>query len=202
MQRPADGKFAVLILAAGASKRLGTPKQLLAFQGKTLLEHAADRAFGVSPNVFVVLGDAYEACKKLLEALPVTPLYNPDFEEGMGRSIAFGTGQLHAFDHVLVMLCDQPMIPAEHYLALRETMLEHPRSIVASFYNGKPGVPAVFPREVFPQLEQLSGDKGAKPLLSSSSSRFVNIESRYAMDIDTKEDAALLTEMEASANPK
>lgn len=189
-------KTAVLILAAGSSSRLGMPKQLLKFRGKTLLEHAADHALSLSSDVFVVLGHAHDACKAALADLPVTILYNPVFTEGIGTTIAFGVRKLQAYEHMFILLSDQPLIPREHYRALAETMAQNPRVITASFYQGKPGVPAVFPRETFPQLLQLHGDRGAKALLASPSSIFVPVDDGYMVDIDTKADLSFLTAAE------
>ncbi len=197
MSPPNGSNTAVLILAAGVSSRLGESKQLVKFRGKTLLEHAADHALSITSDVFVVLGHGQDACQAVLGGLPVKTLYNPAFAEGMGTSIALGIRQLQGYEHVLILLSDQPLIPREHYRALAEAMEQNPRAIIASFYHGKPGVPAVFPCETFPQLARLSGDRGAKALLASPSSIFVPVDDRYTVDIDTKEDVFLLGEMEA-----
>lgn len=195
--RQSGSKLAVLILAAGASRRLGRPKQLLLYEGKTLLEHAATHALALSGDVFVVLGHSHDACTAALNGLPVTLLHHSGFEEGMGSSIAFGIGHLHVFEHVLIMLSDQPLIPRGHYLALKEAIVQTPGLSIASFYHGTPGVPAVFPRASFASLEGLRGDRGAKPLLSSTT-HHVPLESRYAMDIDTEKELALLREQETA----
>ncbi|MDD2267315.1 nucleotidyltransferase family protein [Sulfuricurvum sp.] len=192
MKLVTDSNFAILILAAGTSKRLGFPKQLVKYKGATLLEHAVSTALFISPNVYVVLGYAYEECAKALDRLPVATLYNPNYAEGMGNTIAFGIEQLQNYKHVLIMLCDQPYIPMNHFLAMKDTMMQNPQSIISSYYNDQPGVPAIFPDETFSALALLRGDKGAKTLLSSFHSKYVSIESKYMMDIDSIEDLVKL----------
>lgn len=178
---------AVLILAAGRSSRLGTPKQLLTYRGNTLLGHAASHALKFSSEVHVVLGHAHEACESAIAEMPVTIGVNPRYHEGIGNSIAYGISQIKS-KFLLIMLCDQPLIPTKHYLQLIGESKANPHSIIASEYDSKPGVPALFPFEYFPSLQKLSGDKGAKPLLISNPCIHVPIHDSCMSDIDTWED--------------
>jgi len=186
---------AAIILAAGASTRLGEPKQLAMLDGETLLRRAVQvaRQAGCSP-VIVVLGASFHevlAYSLLGDAIPVI---NERWQEGMATSIQSGlkavsTG-LKAVQTgiaavgaevcgVVLMTCDQPAVTAEHLRALMAT-----GEVTASEYAGRRGVPAYFPAAVFAQLMQLSGDAGARGLLRGA--RAVELAAGE-LDIDTPE---------------
>jgi molybdenum cofactor cytidylyltransferase len=159
---------AAIILAAGASRRLGQPKQLLRYGGETLLGRAirlADEA-GATP-VLAILGAQAEAVGDAVDPRKAVSVLNPDWEQGIASSIHAG---LHAVDAasagVLILSCDQPRLTANHLRGLIDAFIDQPaRTIVASEYAGVHGVPAIFPRAVFPNLFALEGDKGARTLL-------------------------------------
>lgn len=179
--------FAVLILAAGSSQRLGTPKQLLEYQGKTLLELAAHQALELTSNVYAVLGHQHKQCESALKGI-VTTLINPHYQEGIGSSIAYGVSRVAQYGHLLIMLCDQPLIPSHHYRSLIHESQANPSLIVASQYDSKPGVPALFPLKYYPLLQALTDNNGAKPLLISNPGPLVPIDDSYVLDIDTIQD--------------
>lgn len=176
-------RVGAVILAAGASKRLGEPKQLLMLGGETLLEHAVRvaNAAGCSP-VVVVLGafvEAIQAGCRLDDAIIVV---NEDWAEGIGSSVRAGVRALRDLDACVVMTCDMPAVTSEHLRTLMSS-----GEVTASSYLGKKGVPAYFPVEVFPTLMKLQGDSGAKDLLQSALSvELVGGE----LDVDTMEDLA------------
>jgi len=162
---------AAIILAAGASRRLGQSKQLLQFGGETLLERALRLAkeAGAAPVLAVVGAQFAEICASISfnEAIPV---FNDRWELGLSSSIHTGLHTLEACapdaSGALVMSCDQPRLTSDHLHALiEEFAAQTAPAIVASSYAGVRGAPAVFPRDVFPQLLALSGDKGARALL-------------------------------------
>ena len=110
-------KVAILILSAGASKRMGTPKQLLKWGKETLLENAVSTAVNVeNASLFVVLGANAELIQQKI-TLNAEALYHKDWKQGLGSSIAFGVGTLQKldFDGVLIMLADQPFVTS-YYL--------------------------------------------------------------------------------------
>lgn len=179
--------LAILILAAGSSSRLGQPKQLVMYHDETLLRRSANQALELSPNVFVVLGHEYKACSTALEGLHVNVLYHENYAKGMGRSIAFGVSHTTSFEHTLIMLCDQPLIPKSHYDALIATAGS--RISASQYLDGdRLGVPAIFPHAYYEALMQLNGDKGAQRLLKNELCDSIYLANEWSIDIDTAED--------------
>ena len=176
------------MLAAGASVRLGQPKQLLRYQGKTLLRHATETALSVGP-VTVVLGANAEQIAPTLDSLPVTIILAEDWQEGMSASLRAGITAVADCDAALVMLCDQPLVTTELLAALLHAW--EPGSIVASDYGEALGPPCVFDRAYFPELLELTGDSGARRLLKKHPCRTVAFPGGRA-DVDTLEDASRL----------
>lgn len=178
----------IIILAAGISNRLGKPKQLLKLYGKTLILLAAQKALKLSSNVIVVLGEKSKVIKKEIEHLPIKIVINPNYKEGMGSSIAFGVSQLPTTKKVLIMLCDQPLIPLHHFKNLIETSNKHEDKIICSEYKNKYAVPTIFPDKYFQALKNLKGDKGAKQLFKDNLIKSVILADCDSIDIDTKEE--------------
>jgi molybdenum cofactor cytidylyltransferase len=178
---------AAVVLAAGGSKRLGEPKQLVRLGPETLLERAVRVAWesGCSP-VVVVLG-AYHA-RVLGNSMlgDVVTVINDQWEQGMASSIRLGVRTLGSVakeaEGVLLMTCDQPAVTVKHLLHL---MLKN--EVKASHYMGKNGVPAFFPAEYFDNLMELKGDAGAGWLLAAA--RYEELENGE-LDVDTIEDLA------------
>jgi molybdenum cofactor cytidylyltransferase len=162
---------AAIVLAGGASRRLGQPKQLLMNRGETLLERAIRLAneAGAAP-VITVLGANFEMIRASVALTNSIQVINGRWEQGISTSIHAG---LHALDEAaldaagaLILACDQPRLTADHLRALIETFAAQAEpSIVASVYAGVVGIPAVFPRMAFPHLHALRGDRGARALL-------------------------------------
>ena len=187
-----------IILAAGGSSRLGKPKQLLQFEGKTLLRRAADAMIASLCNpVVVVLGAESEKTAAAIAGLPVHVCFNDDWETGMGSSIRKGINEMLRvapnISAVVIMLCDQPLITTENINELAAKFAATQNSIIASRYNGVSGVPALFSSEMFDALSQIEGDKGARDLIRERMASIETIEMREAaVDIDTPGDAELL----------
>ena len=172
-----------MILAAGASRRLGKPKQLVRLHAETLLERALQTAVdaGCSP-VIVVLGASSEMIRARSTLTSAEIVLNPEWEEGMASSIRAGIRVLPAtIEAVLLLTCDQPLVTARH---LRRLASEAPAEPVASAYAGKHGVPAYFPASTFVELLQLSGDQGARRLLAAA--RALDLPGGE-LDVDTPE---------------
>ncbi len=190
MNAAIDNVYAV-ILAAGASSRMGSPKQLLIWQDRPFLAHAIGSARSVlAERIVVVLGANAEAIKAAIDLYDVSVALNPDWADGMAGSIRAGIQALPAkADAVLLMLCDQPLINAAHLQSLLQAWQHAPERIVVSQYAESFGVPAVFPAAYFAQLAGLTGDLGAKPLLMQFEETLVKVPLREAeLDIDTQGD--------------
>lgn len=155
--------LAVLILAAGTSSRLGEPKQLLNLKGKSLINIAIEKALELTSNVTVVLGHKNDEVKKEIENKNINIIINPNYEDGMGNTIAFGVSNIKE-EKVLIMLCDQPLIPIEHYENLIKLSNENKDKIICSQYKNQHAVPTIFPKKYFEELKKLKGNKGAKQL--------------------------------------
>jgi len=161
---------AAVLLAAGASLRLGRPKQLLELNGESLVRRSARLCLeaGFDP-VVVVLGCSAEEMAPALAGLAVSCLVNNDWPQGMASSIGVGVASLpEEASGVLLLPCDQPALSPE---LLREFGRLHgadPDAILASEYGGGAGVPALFPRRRFAELQGLRGDRGAKGLLGEA----------------------------------
>lgn len=190
---------AAIILAAGASRRLGQPKQLLEYKGETMLELALRLAkeAGAAPVLAVLGANSAKICAsfRINDAVPVL---NDRWEEGISSSIHAGLRALDACAPraagVLLMSCDQPRLTADHLRALIDAFATQAApAIVASAYAGVEGVPAIFPRIVFPRLRALCGDEGARALLVQPSCPVIALPfDGGEVDIDLPADLAQL----------
>jgi molybdenum cofactor cytidylyltransferase len=183
----------VLLLAAGASRRFGSPKQLARIGGESLLRRMARVAIAVAPGrCVVVLGAAAPRLRRELRRLPVTIVVNGQWRKGLSRSIAAGIDALpQSARAALILLVDQAAIgPAELEL-LSAAWRKSPRSIVAARAGGVLGPPAILPRHLFRDLRRLRGDRGARELLRDPLRRVIAFEiPGAAADIDRPADLA------------
>ena len=159
---------AALVLAAGASRRMGRPKQLIPWEGRPLLEHVVARVREWPIIEVVVVLGAFEeqilAGADLGEALVVL---NPEWEEGLASSLRVGLDVLvrdARIDRALITLGDQPEIPAEVPPALLEAQEESRRPVALPVYRYQRGNPALVERSLWPRLMSLTGDAGAAGL--------------------------------------
>ncbi|MGB8260526.1 MAG: nucleotidyltransferase family protein [Terracidiphilus sp.] len=190
---------AAVVLAAGGSRRLGQPKQLLLLDGETLLGRTLRlvRGAGAGP-VVVVLGAYAEEIRAAVPLEGFVAIENAAWEQGMAGSMRAGLAAVERAAPeaagVLLVACDQPRLTAAHLRALREAFAAQAgAAIVASGYAGVAGVPALFPRAVFPRLLALEGDRGARALLAAPPCPLVTIPfDGGEMDIDTPTDLASL----------
>ena len=201
-----------ILLAAGASTRLGQPKQLLrvhsSFENETDTtekETLLDRTLRVTlaahyDPVFIVLGAHAEMIQNTAQLVGGTILHNPNWQEGMASSIRCGMVAVaqHAPDAtgLLLLVCDQPALTREHLQALLTAHRTAPEKIIVSRYAEQPGskilgVPILAPRSIFPELAALAGDRGAREILRSGKYGIVEIPFPLgAWDIDSPEDIA------------
>ena len=179
----------LIILAAGGSTRLGRPKQLLQLNGQTLIRRAATAAVeSRCDRVVVVVGSSGEDVKRELDGLAVSIIENPAWQSGMSSSIRAGLSQILNHDAVLIMLCDQPFVPADVVDNLIDTYHKTGMPIVASDYGVTRGVPALFSRELFSELVSLTGDEGARRIIVMHPGMVETIAfADGAIDVDTRE---------------
>ncbi len=205
-----DGGPAIkpVVLAAGASRRLGRPKQLLEIGGERLIRRtvrvlstlAALRQTVTLPALVVT--DAYrgEVTAALAGEDAATVLHNPDWASGMASSLRVGvTAALDTSPctAVLVALCDQPRVSATGLVALIDAYCDAPHRIAAAAYDGRLGVPAVFPRSHCTDLVNLSGDEGARRVLRRAGTTASTVDlPEAAFDVDTPADLELLDRTE------
>jgi molybdenum cofactor cytidylyltransferase len=183
----------VILLAAGGSKRLGTPKQSLLYKGETLLQHALKEALQVSRQVVVVLGAGADELKQELINPGVQLVINAEWEEGMASSIRNGLLSLlrshPMIEAALVMVCDQPFVSAAVLQQLVNERLTSGKKIIASSYEQVKGVPVLFDKSFFPSLLALKGQEGAKKIIQQHSDEVATVAfPKGNIDIDTMED--------------
>jgi molybdenum cofactor cytidylyltransferase len=185
---------AAIVLAAGASRRHGSPKQLRRIAGKALVRRAADTASaaGFRPCV-VVLGSSAAEIAPELAGSEADVIVNPAWSEGMASSIRAGLARVLSTappaEGVIVVLADQPRVGEELLRSLADRFAAGPEPVVACRYEGILGPPAIFARTLFGRLETLRGDEGARALLRSGDVPVAAVDSpEGALDIDTPED--------------
>jgi molybdenum cofactor cytidylyltransferase len=186
----AEGLHA-LVLAAGASTRFGSAKQLARVGGRSLLHTAVARAGEVAGNaVIVVLGAHAAELTPLLGQSSSSVIINREWREGMASSIRAGISRLPgSCTAVLLMLVDQVAVTGEDLKRLVGAWSRQPNYIAAACYGTTTGAPAIFPRTTFSELQLLRGDLGARVLLQRNRDRVVRVPmERAAIDIDTPED--------------
>jgi molybdenum cofactor cytidylyltransferase len=184
----------LIILAAGKASRMGKPKQLLTYQGSSLISHAIKGAINSNCKpVVVILGAYAEKIKPQIDKLPVQIRENPYWKTGMSSSIHVGIAAItqsnYNLDAVIIALADQPLISEAVFNQLIQSYQETRKIIIASTYNDVVGVPALFNRPLFSELTNLEGDKGAKALMRKYQDEVLNIAiPEAAIDIDTPDD--------------
>jgi molybdenum cofactor cytidylyltransferase len=190
--RGSRSTVAAVVLAAGASRRLGQPKQLLLMEGESLVHRTARLALeaGCAP-VIVVLGFQAHRLAGELADLTVEIATNANWSSGMGSSLACGAAAARRshpeMAALLLLVCDQPRLSTNHLRYLLDRHAEGASAITASAYAGRAGVPAVFAPALVPELERMDGDRGARDLILRHGSIAIDWPDG-AMDIDLPED--------------
>jgi len=192
--RSADGLYAI-VLAAGASTRFGSAKQLVRLAGRPLLHTVVTRASEVTGNaLIVVLGSGAAQLAPLLKHSPGSVVINQEWREGLASSIRAGVARLPAAcSAVMLLLADQAAVTAEDLKRLAGSWRKQPQHMAAALYSGSCGAPAIFPRSAFRSLSELRGDTGARALLVRNPDRVVRVPMpSAAVDVDTPEDLLAL----------
>jgi molybdenum cofactor cytidylyltransferase len=185
---------AAIILAAGRSKRLGKPKQLLHYKGKTLLERTINAARGASvQSIVLVLGSDSESVINGIDTTGLHIIENGDWQAGIASSIVSGINALYDIaplpDAAILMVCDQPFVTASLLDQLLSMQKATDKPIIASKYEDTTGTPALFHKSFFQQLLGLKGDSGAKKIMQQYPDVLAVVSFPLGgIDIDTMDD--------------
>jgi molybdenum cofactor cytidylyltransferase len=184
--------IAVIVLAAGTSSRMKTPKQLVKIGNNFLLEFVLSKAKAINKNhVYCVLGANDTRIRREISCSNVHFIYNAAFNEGLSSSIISGVSKIEMqpdYKAVLILLGDQPAIEKEYLDAMIALFSEDNSKIIASNYKEKLGVPAIFPKSYFSKLKNMSGDFGAKEMLHTNNDVVALNKHTNFIDIDTEKD--------------
>jgi molybdenum cofactor cytidylyltransferase len=192
---PETSHIHVVVLAAGASTRFGSTKQLVRVNGRPLMHTVVSRAVELAGHsVTVVLGAHAGELAPLLKHSPASVSVNREWAEGIASSIRDGIAHTPTTaDGVMLMLADQAAVTTEDLRRLAGTWRRNPTAIVSAQYAGTLGVPAIFPRWCFRELNELRGDRGAQSLVQRHIDRVVRLAMPSAeLDIDRPEDLLAL----------
>lgn len=193
----------LILLAAGASTRMGVPKQLLQFGERSLISHGIEVAIASVCNpIIVVLGASSDRIKPEVELFDVQVVENPCWAEGMSSSIRTGIKALNAInpavEAVVLMLCDQPFVTTQVIDLLVAVYQDTGEPITASEYAGILGVPALFSHVLFSELSALRGDAGARQVIKQHAQAVIGVPfPEGEIDLDTPQDyEALQTQLD------
>lgn len=181
--------LAVAILAAGASSRFGSCKLLAQANGQTLLQRCIDTCMALQADKLVVITGAWH--REMLTALPAHKdrfVYNSGWQNGMSTSLKLACEQCAQAEKMLIALPDQAMLTQKHYQQLIDASVSIDDSIVCAQYAQVLGVPAIFPKRFYPELNKLKGDQGARKLLNKAANCHAITMPEAEFDVDTEED--------------
>ena len=168
---------------------MGQAKQLVNFNGTSLIQNTVDTALSLDPReIIVVTGANAEAVKKAVPQAPVNWIHNPNWSNGMGGSIALGATAISPESTgLMILLCDQWKIQVSDLQLLAETWQSGPERIVCARAGRINMPPVIFPLSCFNELEELRGDKGARTIINNNSHLLDSIQIENAViDLDTR----------------
>ncbi len=185
-------RIAGIVLAAGGSRRLGRPKQLLELEGKPLVAHVVSRVLeSLTDEAVVVTGAHGEAVERALGGLAVRVVHNPRWEEGQGTSLAAGIAALgEDIDAAVILLADQPGIPVEIVDRAIDAYREQGAGIVMAEYGNQRGHPVLFDRRFFDELRLLDSDIGGRDIIRANRDALVLVDGGFETpprDVDTED---------------
>jgi molybdenum cofactor cytidylyltransferase len=187
-------EFALLVLAAGPSSRMGQSKQLLLVENEPLLQKTVNVALQAAlGKVVVVLGAEATEHQEVLKGLPVDTVVNNNWQDGMGSSLKAGmkymSEKLPNCEAVIILVCDQPYLTAGHLQQLTAKFLATGKPIIASGYANTLGVPCLFAKGYFEELLAIGDDEGAKKLIQKFSNDVESVPFlKGEIDLDTPDD--------------
>lgn len=181
--------IAAVILAAGLSRRLGRPKQLLKLGSKTIIEHVTENVLKTKVcEVNVVLGAHCQKIEQVLNPYPVKCVYNPCYKDGIGTSVAVGAaGVVSNVNGIMFVVGDQPLLSSDYMNHLLKIFLEKKPLIL----KPENSMPAIFAIDLKEELMGLTGDTGGRQLIKKYREKVVTlpgIPAQQSLDIDTEKD--------------
>lgn len=188
-----ESRIGIVVLAAGASRRLGRPKQLLDLGGEALIRHTVRNALASrAEDVLVVLGNEADRIRSEIADLGPRIALNPNFAAGQSTSMIAGVCALPPdVEAAIFMLGDQPTVDAMLLDALIERFRSTAAPVVQPYYDdGKPGNPVLISRELFPELWAVTGDTGARGVVQAHRAEVerVSVDLPHPLDVDSEED--------------
>jgi molybdenum cofactor cytidylyltransferase len=191
MEDATGAELHVAILAAGASTRFGSPKQLVRIAGSPVLhELISSAAYVAGRSVTVVLGAHAREIAPALRQSAASVIVNREWQEGLASSIRVAVESAPPrCDGLMLLLADQVAVTADDLRHLYAAWKRHPILVAAALFDGAPGLPAIFPRWALPGLLELRGDRDPKQVIRRNADQLVRIPMPNAsVDIDTPED--------------
>jgi len=187
------GRIWSIILAAGESRRMGFPKMLLKFNGKTMLENVIDNvAESDSDGILVVLGAGRDELLDYVRKYDIINCYNENYREGMLSSVQCGFRNLpHDIDAVLVFQGDQPFISHSVTNSLIEKFRSSDKGILIPVCNGKRGHPLLLDRKYRDEITNLNPDEGLRSITHQHAADVLEVdtdEQGILRDFDTYDD--------------
>ncbi|OUU79712.1 MAG: hypothetical protein CBC38_04360 [Gammaproteobacteria bacterium TMED78] len=182
-----------ILLAAGCSKRLGFPKQLLKYKSQSFIARSLSVSNSITQNkTIIVIGSNASKIRLALNRLQSNYkiIYNKKWKEGIAESLKIGRKNINSkAKAILILSCDQPFINKSHIFKLISSWKMNKNNIIAASYNNTFGIPIILPKKFFYLLNLTKEDKGAKQIIKSKKKylKLISIP-EAAIDIDTKED--------------
>ena len=185
--------LSAILLAAGESKRMGEPKQLMPLGQSTMVEQAIDNLLNSAVNeIIVVLGYRAEEVIKTVAAKPVKIAINPNYQQGMSTSIIAGLNLVDSqAQAVMLALSDQPLVDSQTINRLIKEFYNHDKGIAIPTYQGNRGHPIIFAIRYKPKLLELKGDIGGRQIIKHHPEDVLEVavdSESVISDIDTRDD--------------
>jgi molybdenum cofactor cytidylyltransferase len=183
--------IACVVLAAGSSVRFGGAKQLAELNGKPLVKSAVDAANeSVADYVLLVVGNHSSEILEKVQLGRAQMVYNREFETGISSSIRCGIANVpDDCSGAIIMVADQPFLESKHLDLMISEFRNDPTKIIVLAHKSEPRNPVLIPKAMFPDLEKLKNDVGAKDIVRKSRNiKMLEIlDSKVFLDVDTKD---------------
>jgi len=185
--------IAIILLAAGESSRLGTPKQLLMYKGKNLMQHTIDMTETLGMDTVIVLGAFSDQILYYVDTYGAKVVQNMDWHEGLASSVRCGLEHVLMMnadtEAVILVLCDQPLLTVDILHQVIDTYHVSSLPIVHCNYGEASGPPTLFHKSLFPYLMELKGHEGAKKVVNTFPEKVALVDFPDGKwDIDTPAD--------------